>query len=132
VLREQLDQLLSAEGWDPREPIDLSKLTDEQRTRALEVASMYRRVFMENPEGRTILGILVRQTLMHPTVNPNEDPRADGIREGRADLVRGIMFQCELATTGGEPQPITQPSPPAPRPTGRPARRRGGRTSRKF
>jgi hypothetical protein len=131
VLREQVDQLMSAEGWDPREHVDLSKLTDAQRTQALELASRYRRVFKDTPDGKVILGILIQQTIMRPTVNPGEDPRADGIREGRAEIVRGIMFQIELAETGGNIDPHTNPSPPAQKPAGKPTGRRGGGPAKK-
>lgn len=91
-----LDDLLKRAGWSPLDLSDTSKLTTEQRSAMLELASCYRRVF-ESDDGKRILEQMVRATILQPTVHPTATQFEAGIREGRADLVRGILRQMELA-----------------------------------
>lgn len=69
--------------------------TDEYK-RAGEIASLYFSCF--NTEvGQVVLEDLVNKFLTKPIVRSGEDAYAQGIREGRADLIRQILIQIEYA-----------------------------------
>lgn len=72
----------------------------KQTAAAREFASRYLRLF-DTPDGQAILEHWVRQTLLSPVVKEEGDPKADGIREGQARLVRGILTQMQYARDGG-------------------------------
>lgn len=91
-----LDDLLKRSGWSPLDAESMKGLTEERRAAALELASCYRRVF-ESDDGKRILELMVRATILQPTVHPTATQFEAGIREGRCDLVRGILRQMELA-----------------------------------
>lgn len=80
-------------GWESlNEIIDR---TDEQ-TRATEIATAYHACF-STESGQWVLEDLVNKFLTKPTVRPGESAEANGVREGRADLVRQILIQIEYA-----------------------------------
>ena len=85
---------------------DLGGADPRQAAAAREFASRYLRLF-ETPDGREILAQWVRSTLLQPIVRETGDVRADGIREGQARLVRGILQQMQFARDGeGGPVPL--------------------------
>lgn len=94
------DDILKTEGWESLD-FDTSHLDEKQRQKAVEFASLYRKVF-ESPAGKKILRHMIRVTVLQPTVTSDSPQFAAGIREGRADIVRGILQQIELAKTGGK------------------------------
>lgn len=69
--------------------------TDEQ-TRASEIATAYYTCF-NTDAGQWVIEDLVNKFLTKPIVRPGEDAYAQGIREGRADLIRQILIQIEYA-----------------------------------
>lgn len=69
--------------------------TDEQR-QASEIATAYFNCF-DSEAGRWVMEDLVNKFLTKPIVRPGEDAYAQGVREGRADLVRQILIQIEYA-----------------------------------
>jgi hypothetical protein len=71
----------------------------EQWARGFEIAMLHAQVF-NTDAGRRLLDLWIRQLLTGPIVRPYENQRADGIREGRADLVRQILIQLEIAHRG--------------------------------
>ena len=77
---------------------------DESGAKAAEFAGYYFKVF-STPEGKRLLDHWVRTILMRPTVEASEPDKADGIREGRAGFVRGILEQIEWAKHG-ERRPV--------------------------
>lgn len=93
---------------------------ERQKADMLAVAEWYREAF-STESGRKVLAILISQTIMQPTVTADATQFGAGIREGRADLVRGILKQIELAETGAQEtlqpwQTLTPPqSEPAPK-----------------
>lgn len=85
---------------------DLGVADPKQAAEAREFASRYLRLF-ETPDGRLLLAHWVCTTLLQPIVRETGDPRADGIREGQARLVRGILTQMQFARDGeGGPIPL--------------------------
>lgn len=91
-----LDDLLARAGWTPLDAESIAALNEDRRRAALELASTYRRVF-ESEDGKRLLQLWIAQTIMTPTVHPTATQFEVGIREGRADFVRGIMRQVDLA-----------------------------------
>lgn len=86
----------------PDEPL----VDPQQAAAAKEFASRYLRVF-ESEDGKHILAHWVRTTLLQPVVTDTGEPKADGIREGQARLVRGILTQMQFARDGqGGPIPL--------------------------
>lgn len=111
------DMVGDVRGWQ-----GLSDLNNEKQKQAmLEVADLYRRVF-STADGKKILAILIHGTVMQPTVTPSSTQFEAGIREGRADIVRGILKQIELAQTGGQETlpPWQTLTPPQPEPVRKP------------
>lgn len=87
-------QLMQGREWQ-----DLGELHDKDG--AMEFAALYRAAFVDNPAGARILEHWVKTTLMQPTVY-GRSYAEDAVREGRADMVRGILKQIHLANTGGQ------------------------------
>lgn len=80
-------------SWESlNEIIDRS---DEQ-SKANEIASAYHACF-STYSGKWVLEDLVSKFLTKPIVRPGETSEANGVREGRADLVRQILLQIEYA-----------------------------------
>lgn len=98
-----LDQLLAQSGWSPLDAESIEALQEDQRKAALEVASVYRRVF-ESADGQRLLKLWMAGTILKPTAHPRATELEVGIREGRCDFVRGILNQIHLARTAGQPQ----------------------------
>ena len=69
--------------------------TDEQ-SKATEIATAYYQCF-NTEAGQWVLEDLVNKFLTKAIVRPGEDNFAQGIREGRADLIRQILIQIEYA-----------------------------------
>lgn len=94
------NELMDRDGWDSLE-LDSEPVDEAQKALALEFASRYRRVF-DSPDGKALLDHWIKQTVMQPIVHARATQFEAGIREGRADFVRGILAQIELAKTGGQ------------------------------
>lgn len=69
---------------------------NQDNVKATEIATMYFRCF-DTDYGKVVIDDLVSKFLTKPIVRPNEDAFAQGIREGRADIVRQILIQLEYA-----------------------------------
>lgn len=87
-------------GWTPHDGLELPELTATEQLKALEFASLYVQAFVNNPAGARLLEHWIQTTIMRPTVI-GRNHAEDGVREGRADFVRGILQQIELAQRGG-------------------------------
>lgn len=72
------------------------ELDKHERSKANEIATMYFQCF-NTDIGQVVLEHLVEKFLTKPIVRPGEDNFSQGIREGRADLVRQILLQIEFA-----------------------------------
>ena len=79
----------------PESPLADPKMAAQAR----EFASRYLRLF-ESEDGKAVLEHWVRSTLLSPVVTDTGDAKADGIREGQARLVRGILKQMQFARDG--------------------------------
>lgn len=87
------------EGWSPHDGLELQELTAVERIKAIEFAALYVQAFEHNPAGAKLLDYWIKTTIMRPTVLGRSHAE-DGIREGRADFVRGILQQIEIAKRG--------------------------------
>ena len=72
------------------------QMLDDDKNKALEIATLYFRCF-DSEVGRLVLEDLASKFLIRPIVRPNEDAFSQGIREGRADIVRQILNQIEFS-----------------------------------
>ena len=91
--------LLGGDGWTPHEGLEPRELSAIEQHRALEFSRLYNQVFSVGA-GRVLLEHWIQTTIMRPTVQGRSHAE-DGIREGRADFVRGILAQMEMARRGG-------------------------------
>lgn len=94
--QELLKQL---EGWGALdlESETLDEIRVEQEKEGRSLASLFHQAFVQNDAGKIILDIMIKQTILKPTVTPNATQFEAGIREGRADMVRQILLNIELA-----------------------------------
>ena len=76
------------------ETLDIDKV---EKRKASDIATMYFNCF-KTDFGQLVLENLVEKFLTKPIVRSGEDAYAQGIREGRADLVRQILSQIEFAS----------------------------------
>ncbi len=83
--------------------LEAGQMLDDDKNKALEIATLYFRCF-DSEVGRLVLEDLACKFLARPIVRPNEDAYAQGIREGRADLVRQILNQVEFAKSPEDPK----------------------------
>ena len=95
---ELADQLLKSHGWEGLEAIN-NDPSDENFEQALELAKQIHLAFRAK-SGKYVLEHFVNTFLTKPIVRPGEDAYAQGIREGRADVIRQILQQIEFAKTG--------------------------------
>jgi hypothetical protein len=93
---ELVDQLLQSNGWEGLEP---AKVDQKKKEEALDIASQIHNAFREG-SGKFVLEYLVQTFLTKPIVRPGEDAFAQGIREGRADVVRQLLSQIEFSKQG--------------------------------
>ena len=95
-LSSELEEALrdSSLNWESLEPI-----VHEQSKSNLEIAKQIHNTFKEG-SGKYVLEFMIRKFLTKPIVIPGQDAFAQGIREGRADVVRQIMANIELAKQG--------------------------------
>ena len=94
AMTSMVNNVFELEGW---ESLDAGKALDnEQATEAARIARMIANTF-NTQEGQECLKHLIKITLLRPTVTDNATQFQAGIREGRADLVRQIMSQIEVA-----------------------------------
>lgn len=90
--------MLQSHGWQGLEAIS-NDPSDKNFEQALELAKEIHKAFNRG-SGKYVLEHFVSTFLTKPIVRPNEDAFAQGIREGRADVVRQILQQIEFAKTG--------------------------------
>ena len=64
---------------------------------AREIASLFHQTYVQNDAGALVLNIMIQKYLLKPTVTPNATQFDAGIREGRADIVRQILLNIEIA-----------------------------------
>lgn len=76
----------------------LQEITDrsKEQQQASEIATAYYSCF-STESGQWVIEDLVNKFLTKPIVRPGEDAFAQGVREGRADLIRQILIQIEYA-----------------------------------
>ncbi len=94
-----IGEIVGLNGWSSLDfdDDDIKKTQDNQQELCLAIASKYHQVFKQNSIGREILNEMIKVTIMRATVHPNDSQFAVGIREGRADMVRQILQQIEIA-----------------------------------
>ena len=95
-----LDKLLEQSGWDALEIDDLAQARSRhaQANESREIATRFHECFRTDA-GRYVLNRLIQITVLRPTVTPTSTQFEAGIREGRADLVRQILAQLDIAET---------------------------------
>lgn len=71
------------------------------KAQALELAQQIHNAFREG-SGRYVLEFLISAFLTKPIVRPGDDAYSQGIREGRADVVRQILANIEFAKQGDQ------------------------------
>jgi len=71
----------------------------EAWAKGFEIALLHAKVF-NTDAGQQLLQLWVRNLWANPIVRPGDDAFAQGIREGRADVVRQVLIQLEIARTG--------------------------------
>jgi len=95
---ELADQLLKSQGWEGLEVIS-NDPGDKKFEQAMELAKQIHLTFTSD-SGKYVLERFVNSFLTKPIVRPGEDAFAQGIREGRADVMRQILQQIEFAKNG--------------------------------
>lgn len=97
-MSDMVSKVRQLEGWSSLdlegEPIQ--ELKAEQQAEAREIASLFYQCFTTDA-GKVVLDRLITITIMRPTVKPHSTQFEAGISEGRADIVRQILQQLELA-----------------------------------
>lgn len=68
----------------------------DEEAKARDIASAYFNCF-NTEAGQWVIEDLVNKFLTKPIVRPGDDAYAQGVREGRADLVRQLLIQIEYA-----------------------------------
>ncbi len=92
---------LKVEGW-----AEIEGLANNSRSRALQDqvdhASMYRQCFASNA-GRYVLDDFLHAFLMADVIKETDQPGSlmPGVRQGRAEVVKHILYMIEFANTGG-------------------------------
>lgn len=87
------------DGWEAMD-LDGDRIKETQATQikqARSIASRYHRVFAQNEDGKQVLQDMIQKTILRATVQPNSTQFEAGIREGRADMVRQILQNIEIA-----------------------------------
>lgn len=95
---ELVDKLLNSGTWEGLEAIS-NDPGDKNFEQALELAEQIHKAF-KSGSGKYVLEHFVNVFLTKPIVRPGEDAYAQGIREGRADVIRQILQQIQFAKTG--------------------------------
>lgn len=95
---ELTEKLLGSDGWESLEQIN-NDPNDKNYKEALELAGQIHNTFREG-SGKYTLEYFIKVFLTKPIVRPGEDAYAQGIREGRADVIRQILQQIEFSKTG--------------------------------
>ncbi|HCY12759.1 MAG TPA: hypothetical protein DG414_02870 [Gammaproteobacteria bacterium] len=85
-------------GWAALD-VDTPGRSKEDEAKGREIASRFHECFRTEP-GRFVLDRLINITILRPTVTPESTQFEAGIKEGRADIVRQIMANIELAERG--------------------------------
>ena len=95
-LSSELENILnnSSLHWESLDPV-----AHEKDQKGIELAKEIHNTFRSG-SGKYVLEFLVNKFLTKPIVVPGDDAFAQGIREGRADVVRQIMANIELAKQG--------------------------------
>lgn len=91
--------LKKLQGWESLE-LDseaLEEIRKAQEMEGRELASLFHQCYVQNDAGRIVLDIMIKKTLMRPTVTPAATQFEAGIREGRADMVRQILLNIAIA-----------------------------------
>jgi len=95
--RDELTKmLLESGGW---ESLNGPVVEEGNYDKAIELASQFRIAF-DSGSGKYVLEHMVSTYLTKPIVRAGEDAYAQGIREGRADIIRQILAQIEFAKKG--------------------------------
>lgn len=74
-------------------------ITRELWAKNFNIALLHAQVF-NTEAGEKLLGLWIRNLWANPIVRAGDDAFAQGIREGRADLVRQVLVQLEIARQG--------------------------------
>jgi hypothetical protein len=74
-------------------------ITREAWAKGFGIAQLHAQVF-NTEAGERLLQLWIRNLWANPIVRAGEDAFAQGIREGRADLVRQVLVQLEIARQG--------------------------------
>jgi hypothetical protein len=85
------------DGWAALEIDEPQSREDEATGR--HIASCFHECF-RTEAGKFVLDRLINITILRPTVTPASTQFEAGIKEGRADIVRQIMVNIELAERG--------------------------------
>lgn len=98
---------LELEGWESLSPEATKRMQQLQFEEQLNRASLYRQCFTTSV-GRMVLQDMISTYLGRAIVVPDDDAKADGIRQGQANVVGDILSQIEFANTGGGRSPETE------------------------
>jgi len=93
-----IDPFAERGGWASLD-IDSPNQSKEDEAKGREIASRFHECF-RTESGRFVLDRLINITILRPTVTPESTQFEAGIKEGRADIVRQIMANIELAERG--------------------------------
>ena len=93
------------EGWEQFniDEEEIAKLNAENQEKARAFATKFHQVFVQNPIGAELLGIMTNAFVMTPIVTPDSTQFEAGIKAGRADVVHQILKNIKIAENpGGE------------------------------
>lgn len=84
-------------GWDALEidSPEIKEIREAQRQEGLEIASLFHQTFVQNDAGARLLEIMMQRYLIRTV--PDGQITAAGRHAGKADLVREILLNLELA-----------------------------------
>lgn len=92
---------LKLEGWEALSTENAEKFAALQEQERLDRASLFRQCFTTDA-GRYVLQDMITTYLGKRVVDEHQNSaRADGVRQGRQDVVADILFLIEFANTGG-------------------------------
>ena len=98
-MHEESGRLLAQPGVFDDQDARRELLAREAWAKGFEIAKLHADVFATDA-GQKLLAHWLRAFYAFPIVRPGEDAFAQGIREGRADVVRQILVQIEIARQG--------------------------------
>lgn len=98
-MHDEVSRRLAQPGVFDDETARNDLIAREAWAKGFDIALLHASVF-NTEAGQRLLAIWIKAFYAYPIVRANEDAFSQGIREGRADVVRQLLVQLEIARQG--------------------------------